>query len=273
MIEFAKRRLIGLIFVFVFSTLLLYGYSMMRAELIDPSVGTGIALLLMVIFLIGLNWRKRVSFLPVGRASTWLQIHIYVGLFSVVVFFVHTGLRIPNGTFEGIIAALFLIVAFSGVFGLILSRVIPRRLTQNGGNVAYENIPYQKRLLKNKAEELVLKSIEETKKSTLADFYVERIEVFLMGSRRFFINHIFGSKKHINPLTTRMRAMHRYLNEREIEIMNELEELLVEYDQLDYQQSMLAILKCWLFSHIPLSYSLLVFGFAHGFIAYRFLGG
>ena len=192
MMEFAKRRVIGLVSVFIFSALLLYGYSFFKASLFDTSIVTGLLLLSMVVFLIGLNWRKRFSFFPIGRASTWLQIHIYVGWAAIVMFFVHTQFHAPNGQLETTVAILFLAVAFSGVLGLLASRVIPRRLTQNGGNITYENIPQLKRLLKKRAEELVINSIEETKKSTIADFYVERVEVFFMGSRRFFISHIFG---------------------------------------------------------------------------------
>ena len=273
MIAFAKRRLIGLGAFSLISLGLIAAYSVAQAQLMRTSLFSGFALLFLVIFLIGLNWRKRFSFLPVGRASTWLQVHIYAGWVSVIVFFIHTGFRQPNGPMELIVAFLFLIVAISGMAGLVMSRVIPKRLTAHGGNITYEEVPKMQRLLKIKAESIALKSIEETKKSTIADFYVERIEVFLMGSRRFFWNHLFGSEKHLTPLLTRMSAMHRYLNEQEIQVMNQLEELVLERDRLDYQQCLLSILKCWLFVHIPLSYSLLVFGVMHGALAYRFVGG
>lgn len=272
MIEFAKRRMIGSFSVVVVALLFLSIYLFFKEKLVSTSLPTGFILLAMMFFLVGLNWRKRVSFLPVGRASTWLQVHIYVGWASIAMFLIHTGFNSPNGGLELTIAILFWMVAVSGVLGLILSRAIPRRLTQNGGNITQDLIPKLRRDIKRRSEELVVKSIEETKKSTVADFYVERMEVFFMGSRRFFMNHIFGSKKHLNPLITRMHAMHRYLSEDEILIMNELEELVCENDQLDYQQSLLSILKCWLFVHIPLSYSLLIFGVVHGVLAYRFVG-
>ena len=145
---------------------------------------------------------------------------------------------------------------------------LPRTL-----DVTFEQIPRMRRLIKIEAESIAIKSIEETKKATIADFYVERIEIFLLGSRRLFFNHLFGSKKHLTPLLTRMQAMHRYLNEKEIETMDKLKALILEQDELDFQQSLLAILKYWLFVHIPLSYSLLVFGVVHGVFAYRFVGG
>lgn len=273
MMEFSKRRLIGISSVVGLAAFFSLIFSFLQARLIGTSVASGLILFFMIVFLIGLNWRKWFSFLPVGKASTWLQAHIYVGWFSIVLFFLHTGFRRPDGALETVLTVLFLTVAASGVGGLILSRTIPKRLTQNGGNITYEQIPKMRRQIKAAAEELVVRSIEETKKSTIADFYVERIEVFLMGSRRFFWNHLFGSKRHLKPLLTRMTAMHRYLNEQEIEAMKKLEELVCKHDELDYQASLLSLLRAWLFMHIPLSYSLLVFGAVHGVLAYRFVGG
>ena len=182
MTEFAKRMYtgIGSVVLFALAASLLFGT--LQNNLIKTSIFSGLLLLFMVIFLIGLNWRKHFSFLPIGKASTWLQIHVYVGWASIVMFLIHTGGRSANGGLESTISFLFLTVAASGVLGLGLSRLIPRRLTQKGGNIAFEDIPKLKKDIKVQAEDLAIKSIEQTKKSTISDFYVERVEVFLLGS-------------------------------------------------------------------------------------------
>ena len=83
---------------------------------------TGWMLLVIVLFLASYNMRKKVTYPPVVASSTWLRIHLYVGLLSIVLYLFHTGARVPNGALEGTLAALFIGVAVSGIVGLILSR-------------------------------------------------------------------------------------------------------------------------------------------------------
>ena len=69
----------------------------------------------LVVFLAAFNWRKKLSVLPIGTAAFWLQLHIYAGFFTIFVFVAHIGYRWPNGSFESALAAVFTIVATSGV--------------------------------------------------------------------------------------------------------------------------------------------------------------
>jgi Mg/Co/Ni transporter MgtE len=59
-------------------------------------------------------------------SEEWLQVHIWAGLLTGVLFAVHIGYRIPAGWFQGILAWLYLLVMASGVFGLFFSRAIPK---------------------------------------------------------------------------------------------------------------------------------------------------
>lgn len=50
--------------------------------------------------------------------SRWRPSHAWLGILSAVFYFLHTGLRFPQGVFERLLAALFLTVAISGMVGI-----------------------------------------------------------------------------------------------------------------------------------------------------------
>jgi len=66
----------------------------------DLSTSSGWLLLASFLFLGLYGARKKVPFLPLGRVSSWLSLHIGTGLIAVALFFVHTGGRWPSGGFE-----------------------------------------------------------------------------------------------------------------------------------------------------------------------------
>ncbi len=103
-------------------------------------------LLLAAIFCLALfNWRKKLSFLPLGSASAWLQAHIYVALGTVPIFLQHVGWRWPNGILETTLFGLYALTTFSGMVGLYWTRQLPRRLSKLRQEVIYEQIPIYRR--------------------------------------------------------------------------------------------------------------------------------
>src|SRR5688500_17497597 len=136
---------------------------------------SGWALLLAILFLAGYNLRKKLPFLPLGSSETWLQWHIYVGYFTFALFLVHLEYRVPTGWFEIVFSIIFAVVMFSGIGGLFLSRQIPRRLTTLGGEVIFERVPTYRRMILDRAEQIALKSTEETQSPTLLEFYTKHL--------------------------------------------------------------------------------------------------
>jgi len=94
---------------------------------------TGWALLAGMFGLTIYNARKKLPFLPLGSSETWLQVHIYLGFFTTLLFLIHLNFRVPHGWFEITLAWLFGLVSGSGMVGLFFSRVLPRRLATRGG--------------------------------------------------------------------------------------------------------------------------------------------
>src|SRR6202165_4260205 len=104
----------------------------LQISLRESAFYSGLLLLVLVLGLTFLNARKKLAFLPLIRASTWLQIHIYAGYFCFFVFLLHIHFSPPRGALEISLAAVFCVVIFSGFFGIFFSRVFPSPLALPG---------------------------------------------------------------------------------------------------------------------------------------------
>lgn len=233
---------------------------------------TGWGLLALMLILTGYNARKKIPFLPLLKSSTWLQIHLYLGLFTGLAFLLHLQWRWPTGVFEIILSALFAGVTLSGIVGWWLSRTLPKRLTTAGGEVPYERIPVIRRDLRRQAEALVLGAIPTAKATTLADFYTGRLAAFFDGPANFRA-HAVGSRRPLATLLDDFIEVERFLGPAEKETSAKLADLVRQKDALDFHRAGQLLLKSWLFVHIPLTYGLLVFSFVHIVLVYSFSGG
>lgn len=233
---------------------------------------TGWGLLGLMLILTAFNARKKLPFLPLISARIWLQVHLYLGLFTALLFLLHLRWHWPQGGFEITLALLFLAVTFSGIFGWWLSRALPKRMTSAGGEVPFERIPVVRRSLQLQAEKLVLAGIGPAKASTLADFYVSRLSGFFSGPANLG-SHLFGSQRPLNTLLGQIAEVDRFITPSERQSVAELSELVRQKNMLDFHRSTQLALKGWLFVHIPLTYGLLVFSVAHVVIIYAFSGG
>jgi hypothetical protein len=272
MTVFSKQRAAGLI-LFALSSVLLVSLHAEYARVI-PRLAylSGWALFAVMLMLTFYNARKKLSFLPLLTSEGWLQFHIYAALLTAVLFCVHVSYKIPTGWFEGALALLYILVMLSGFFGLFASRGIPKRLTTRGGEVLFERIPGIRRQLQERAEALALKSVEEVKSATIADFYVRELKVFFDGTRNV-ASHWLEVRTPLNSILNKITDLNRYLNEAERGTMNEIATLVRQKDGLDYHYSLQLVLKLWLFVHIPLTYSLLLWTLAHIVLVFAYSGG
>ncbi len=269
---FAARRWLSLSILIVFSLLALavdraYSSTLLRSQFLSGSV-----LLAAIVFLAVYNVRKKLPFLPLGSSSVWLQVHLNVGWFSILLFLLHVGFRAPNGPLETTLALLYLGAAASGVFGLRISRRFAPRLARHGEEVIFERIPELRRRLREEAEALVVRSAEEGKSTTIADFYADRLLPFFAGPRNFWL-HLLQSNGPLHALLEDSAGLRRYLNEKQKRHMDDLVELVRQKDHLDHQYALQAMLKRWLFFHVPLTYCLLILALAHVVFVYAFSVG
>jgi hypothetical protein len=231
---------------------------------------TGWVLFVAMFVLTFFNARKKLPFLPLGKAETWLQIHIYLGFFTVVLFLIHLNFRAPHGWFEITLASLFVLVSASGVVGLFFSRTLPRRLATRGGEVIFEKIPALRHALKTEAENLALGA--DAKSTVIAEFYTTRLAPFFAGPKNLWL-HFVESRRALNALVAELDDLRRFGNDAEREKIEKLAALVRQKDGLDYHSALQLALKMWLFVHIPLTYGLLIFTLLHIVLVFGFSGG
>jgi len=236
----------------------------------DYAFLTGWILFAAMLVLTFFNARKKLPFLALGKAETWLQIHIYLGFFTVVLFLIHLNFRAPHGWFEITLAWLFALVSASGVVGLFFSRTLPRRLATRGGEAIFEKIPALRHSLKTEAENLALG--KEAKSPVIAEFYTRQLAPFFEGPKNFWL-HAFESRRPVSALLAELDDLRRFTNEAERAALDKLAALVRQKDGLDYHRALQLTLKLWLFVHIPLTFGLLVFTALHIVLVFGFSGG
>ncbi len=224
------------------------------------------ALMLILTFF---NFRKKIPFLRVGKASFWLKMHICLGIFSGALFFVHMGWSWPGGLFRQLFAWCFLIVFISGLIGWWMSCTFPRRLTVAGYETPFERIPDARNNLRQKAEALVLDNGDGNTPSLASLRYADQFGTFFIKPRNFWA-HLLESGSPQAAHTSQFDEMERYIEKGELGMFAELRDLVAQKHMLDYQYSLQLALRLWLFIHIPLSYSLLIFSVLHIILVHSF---
>jgi len=246
----------------VLSVIFCAAYYLFSIRLANTSFASGVFLLICLFFLASYQLRKKLSFLSIGNTSAWLHFHIFVGLLSSVLFLLHVKMQVPDGLFEFILFLTYCTVFFTGVIGWILSRSIPRRLLSRGEEVIFERIPIHGRTIHNKVKSLVLEMARSDNGVAIPDFYHKHLDFFFEGPRNQ-LRHILHSKRHRHQLAQKFSALMPYLNEPEQKVLKQLAEQVQLKDNLDYQYALQATMKLWLFVHIPLTYSLIIFAMFH----------
>ncbi len=231
---------------------------------------TGWALLAGMLVLTLYNVRKKLPFLPLGKSETWLQIHVYLGFFTTLLFLLHLNFRWPHGVFENLLAWLFVLVSGSGLAGLFFSRVMPRRLATRGGEVIFEKIPALRHALRTEAETLAVGP--QAKSPVIAEFYTQRLADFFAGPKNFWL-HLIESRRPLGALQAELEDLRRFAHDQDREILGKVAALVRQKDGLDYHRALQLALRLWLFVHIPLTYGLMIFTVLHIVLVFGFSGG
>ena len=274
MTRFARQSFIGILVLLLASAGAVMAHRRWSQELPNYAYLSGWVLMAVMILLALYNMRKRLPFLRLGSSEAWLQVHVYAGFFTVVLFLAHLNFRMPTGWFEGVLAWLYVLVTGSGIVGLFFSRVLPRRLATRGGEVIYEKIPALRHALRQEAEALALAGGANPVATSpvISEFYLLHLHDFFQGPK-YFWPHLLDSRRPLNALMRELDDVRRYLNEAERATLQKLSDLVRQKEGLDYHHALQATLKLWLFVHLPLTYSLMIFSVLHVIIVFAFSGG
>lgn len=272
MTTFGQRRLRNLAIAGMMAGLIVAVELLYDMSLRDSAFMNGWVLFAGMVLLAIFNLRKKLNILPLLRMSAWLQLHIYSGLVCLLLFLLHTEFSFPSGPFEIILWALYMTMTVSGLVGVSLSRLLPHRISARGERVIFERIPVLRAQIARDVEELAMTSVQETRASTIADFYAAELAPYLRRPKHL-IGHLLGANRPERRLHVAIRELERYLDERGRQILEEIDALVSAKADLDYQYATQLTLKSWLFFHLPLNYGLMLFTLAHIVIVYAFATG
>ncbi len=238
----------------------------------DPKFFDGWVLLTGIVFLVIFNIRKKLPMLPLGRAATWLQLHLYVGYFVVAAFLIHTTFSLPTGLLDGALWLLFIIVALSGVVGTYLSRTTPAKLEHHSERVIFERIPAFRVGLAEEAEALAMDSINQVGSLTISNLYVNTLHEFFRRPRNLLL-HLKSSRRPLTRIHGEIDNLGQYLDDAGKTRLAKIKSLVRAKDNLDYHYAHQGVLKAWLFVHIPATYGLIMLIISHVAIVYAFSMG
>lgn len=269
---FTRRRIRNGAIVALASAMLIAVTRLAETTLHDTRFVTGWILIVLIAGLALFDVRRRIPVLPLGDASTWEQVHIYAGWFTVAAFLTHTGFGLPDGPFEIALWLPFVAVAISGTVGIWLNRMLPKRMRDHGPRELYDRIAVRRAEIAAEAKILAVDSARDTGSITIADYYQKELSAYFQGPRNA-LSHLTGYHGHLHRQLQQIRSLHRYVDAEGRAILDRLCELVEAKDDLDYQYAAQSAMRLWLFVHVPLAHGLLILMVVHAVLAYAFKVG
>ena len=238
-----------------------------------------------------LSLRKKFPVWRMGRTSTWMRGHLWLGLISYPIILFHAGFSFGKGTLTWWMMAIFTVVIVSGVVGAILQHYMPRMMTREVPyETIYAEIPRIRGQLVDEADMKVAEVTGVMSESAMAqasggtggvvvtvvqmeDEIREELTRFYDSELRPYIEKEGGKGC---AIAMRQTSIAMFANLRTLlpdvihPVVSDLESICEEKRELDHQIRMHRILHGWLFIHVPLSLALLLMGVVHAVIALRY---
>lgn len=204
--------------------------------------------------------RKRWYRSTFGTVEQWMQSHIYLGVFVLVILLFHTGGRFND---KVAVATLILvaIVVLSGVLGAILYITVPRLLTEVESNLTIDEVSEQLNQLGKQ-----MARIASGRSAPFQRIYEQLIRELAPGwlaGWRLLLSRMRRGKAPLADWTNLLSLVQKDEQEelRQLLVVSrQRKELLI---RLMYQQRYKNILEFWLYIHIPFTILLLLFAIIH----------
>lgn len=270
-LSFRNRRSLSL-FVTALA-ILLAGFTawLESSRLANPAFFTGFTLSASILILVLLGIRRRLPVLPLGSVSTWTQVHLYVGIFSVAVYAMHVPSLVAGGVFESGLSMVFLVVTASGFYGIYASRTLPRRLTAVEGEHRFDRVAWHRHQIASKAKGLLEELNETAGVRVLEGFYERYLAAFFHGGPSIaYVIVPNGARR--RRLLSGLKELDRYLEEDSRQMAGRFAALVRRRDDLDYQFALQLRLRIWLVVHCVFSIALVAGGLIHVILVWRYTG-
>ncbi|MEQ1831298.1 MAG: hypothetical protein ABL921_35455 [Pirellula sp.] len=229
---------------------------------------SGYALLLVVIALMLLGVRKRVTTGQLGRVAIWQRTHHYLGVASVGAYAMHADL-ITSGWLESALAFAFWAIATSGFVSWYVNRTAPKMLRAAGQQVLRQDIATRKKEVAEQAYQLAMAAAGKSETAALADHYRSQLQRFLMERRRL-LYRVSPNGTQRRRILGELENLDRYLSEAGRQQRKTMSVLVHTKDDLDFQSAIQNRVRLWASIHAWLLGSFVVLTIAHVVFAHQF---
>lgn len=216
-----------------------------------------------------------------GEMKLWMKLHIWLGLVSAPLAFMHSGFEFWNEWFSlpWVLGVLMLIVYFSGIYGLWLQNIIPRQLLQGvsaevpaaeiDSTIKHHHSQFRKRL---ELELTTYTGDDLTAGRRIAKFFEGAASDFLQsGNPRSVLAADAQAMIEFSKLQTELSQLLTGAASQPARLLKDLEELCSLRRQLDLQKRLHRRLHAWLQVHLPFSVLLSILLLAHILTALKYL--
>jgi hypothetical protein len=213
-----------------------------------------------------------------GNTRTWMALHIWMGLICLPVILIHAGFGF-GGPLTTVTLVLFLLVTFSGVWGLIMQQWLPQKILED---IPGESIATQIDRLGNTLAEEAARSVSALvtvpPEAELAEPVVTGpLAAELVAFRdEVLIPYLQDGNRSRSPLATPADAEQRFARLREAvppearQALDRLQELAELRRRWDTQSRIYFWLHNWLLLHLPLSVAMTSLMILHAVRALKF---
>jgi hypothetical protein len=252
----------------------------------------------MMVFAGLLGFRKRYRTWRMGRATSWMRGHLWLGFLSFPFILFHAGFQLGNGALTKLLMMLFLVVFVSGIAGAVLQHFMPKMMTERVPmETVFEQIDRVLGQLVDEAEHIVseisgavereieqaekaeelLQESGKTRKSGLAAAPDERVSHKITMFFQSQVKPYLTSQRHSDQLLDDPVRRGAAIQQLKVLVpqalwpkLDDLESICEEKRELERQRRLHRILHGWLLFHIPASYALILLGAVHAFMALRY---
>lgn len=268
-IRFSTRRAIAIV-ITLLAVGLCWGIAKWESERLGRAdIFTGVTALIGLFALLLLGVRRRIPILPLGSASVWTQIHIYVGFFTTAVYFIHVPRVVGDGFFECFLSLCFLSVSASGFYGLYISRTLPKKLATFETQLRFDRVQWHRSEIASSANGIVNELVDSATSRVLGTFYGKVLEPFF-SSRPSLAYVLAPNGNRRRQLLGDLKELDRYLESDGHKAAGRFAALVRRRDDLDYQFALQLRLRTWLVVHGLLSVGLIFAAVIHAVLAFRF---
>jgi len=258
--------------ILLLTLVLLLGCELFSMQLRDVSHLTGWLMVIVAVsvslFLMLRSYAKTIS--PEVRRF-YYNVHLVLGYLMLVIFAVHVGFNIPNGSLEWVISGLFLTMVLSGIMGVVVQGLLHRYPVGSAHQtLSPDQLPVYRAQLREDAEKIIYTATEEQGDTRLAEYYSDNI--------RYYFNEwvppirtLYRHRKEVATLLGSVRFQGKECPQYQ-QSYAKFRELIQEKSRVEFEFAWDSVLFSWRIIHKVVAFSLVIFVILHIVLVLVFSG-